>query len=551
MKARSAALCAILIWLLWVVNKGAYKGYFSGDELDIFAWMRYTTAGTFLWGFFTPQFYATNFRPLGHLLFWGLYKTVGLNYPWFLATVQLLHVVNLALLWRLLPGSWPARACGLFLFAFHIACFDDYWKSMTLFDVLCTTFCLAALIAWTRQRPWWSLLLFWCAYKSKELAIGLPVILLAYEYWLGEKRWRQLTPFFAVSFLFGLQAVFQQGGQQSAYGLRLNPTLLVQAIDFYASQILILPHLGFALLLIPLFTKDRRIWWGLATFLIFLAPMFLVPNRLLSSYLYLPLAGLAYAFAAFADRTNWRYAATLLLVWLPLNYALLPPLRSTLIAEANETKTYLASVFGLAKRQPELRTFLIDGQPPHLQSWGVTGALRLAFDSNEIETLSVDAHPASQAALALLSWDRPAQRLYTLSRIGEQQDAAWIEMTRLTPVWQLEKGWFGRDASFRWTAPYASARLWRPAEATSFQIEVNIGVPYLKEIGQVTLETKLNGEVLGRETFAKPGWRTLTYPLSAGPAAPAQVEFLVSPPFRPSNGDPRRLGIPIGAFGFR
>lgn len=551
MKARAAALCAILLWLLWVVNKGAYKGYFSGDELDLFAWMRYTTADTFFWGFFTPQFYATNFRPLGHLLFWGLYETVGLNYPWFLATVQLLHVLNLALLWRLLPGAWPARVCGLGLFAFHIACFDDYWKSMTLFDVLCTTFCLAALIAYTRRRPWWSLLLFWCAYKSKELAIGLPVILLAYEYWLGEKRYRQLVPFFAISFVFGVQAVLQQGGLQSTYGLRLTPTLLAQAIDFYASQILILPHLGFALLLIPLLTKDRRIWWGLATFIIFLTPMFLVPNRLLSSYLYLPLAGLAYAYAAFADRINWRYAAAALLLWLPLNYALLPPLRSTLIAEANETKTYLASVYGLAKRQPELRMFLIDGQPPHLQSWGVTGALRLAFGTNEIETLSVDAHPEAKTALALLSWDRPAQRLYTLSRIGEQQDSAWIEMTRLTPVWQLEKGWYARDSSFRWTEPYATARLWRPADATSFQIDVNIGGLYLKEIGHVTLETKLNGQTIGREAFTKAGWQTLKYPLPPAPAGRAHVEFLITPPFHPTNGDPRTLGLPIGSFGFR
>jgi hypothetical protein len=29
------------------------------------------------------------------------------------------------------------------------------------------------------------------------------------------------------------------------------------------------------------------------------------------------------------------------------------------------------------------------------------------------------------------------------------------------------------------------------------------------------------------------------------------VEFVVTPPFRPSNGDPRKLGIPMGAFGFR
>ncbi len=39
------------------------------------------------------------------------------------------------------------------------------------------------------------------AYKAKELAVMLPVVLLAYEYWFGKRRFAVLIPFFCVAFL--------------------------------------------------------------------------------------------------------------------------------------------------------------------------------------------------------------------------------------------------------------------------------------------------------------------------------------------------------------
>ena len=35
------------------------------------------------------------------------------------------------------------------------------------------------------------------------------------------------------------------------------------------------------------------------------------------------------------------------------------------------------------------------------------------------------------------------------------------------------------------------------------------------------------------------------------PAGRAHVEFRITPPFHPTNGDPRTLGLPIGSYGFR
>ena len=104
---------------------------------------------------------------------------------------------------RRLGGSPFAASAGSVLFAFHMAVFDVYWKPMYVFDLLCATFCLASMLLWIRGRWVLSFVAFWLAYKSKELAVMLPFVLAAYEYWLGKRRWKPLIPFAAVSFSFG------------------------------------------------------------------------------------------------------------------------------------------------------------------------------------------------------------------------------------------------------------------------------------------------------------------------------------------------------------
>ena len=94
----------------------------------------------------------------------------------------------------------------MLFFVFHMALFDAFWKPMFIFDVLCGLFCLLSMLAWRRSgKAWWiaSFAAFWMAYKSKEVAVMLPSVLLLYEFTLGERRWRRLLPFLAVSFSFG------------------------------------------------------------------------------------------------------------------------------------------------------------------------------------------------------------------------------------------------------------------------------------------------------------------------------------------------------------
>lgn len=552
------ALFVIIAWLFYVSSKGAYKGFFSADDLDNLAWTRHAELSSFLTGLLTPQFYTTNFRPIGHFYFWTLGRLAGLDFRPYVAVVHVLHLLNIGLLWTLsgrLRFVWPARVAAVLFFAFHMAVFDAYWKPMYVFDVLCALFSLLSVILWIDKRRWLSLLAFWFAYKSKELAVAIPFILAAYEYWLGSFSLRALGAHLAGAAIFTVQALFAQGGRGGDYGLRLTPLTFWQTLDFYASRILLVPHAGFGLLVLPVWLRDRRLWWGLTAAALWLAPMLMVPGRLFGAYLYLPLAGLALAVAALAERYGWKWIAAPLALWLGFNYAQMRDLRRATLAEADETAAYVFSLADLAKNGKDINTLLIDSAPAGLRRWGIEGAIRYTFDREDIELIYLEdadhKQPRPDATLAMLSWDGPIKKLYSLRRTAALGDAAYVEMTRLTPVWQLGAGWYQRENNFRWTMPKARATVRRPENANEFQVTVNVGPDYIKAIGKVTLAVKVAGNDLGSRTFTQNGWITEKFAIPPGPAGNVDVEFAVDPPFRPANGDPRPLGLPIGAFGFR
>lgn len=549
---------ALIGWLFYVASKGAYRGFFSADDLDNLAWTRHAALSSFLSGLVTPQFFATNFRPIGHFYFWALGHTAGLDFRPYVAVLHILHLVNLALLWALLQRlafSWPARAIGVVFFAFHMAVFDAYWKPMYVFDVLCAVFSLLSVLLWIDKRRWMSLLCFWLAYKSKELAVAVPVILLAYEYLLGSFAWKNLTWHFAGGAWFAAQALFSQGGRGGDYGLRLTPLTLLQTLDYYASQVLLVRYAGFGLVLLPVWIRDRRLWWGLLAGALWLAPMLLVPGRRFSAYLYLPLAGLAVAIAALTERVGWKWIAAPLAIWLGFNYIEMRNLRRATLAEAEETAAYVYSLADLAKDGKDIDTVLIDSAPAALRRWGVEGALRYTFDREDIELIYLEdrdhKEPRAEATLAMLSWDGPLKKLHTIRRTAALGDAPYVAMTRLTPVWQLTKGWYQREGGYRWTMPRAEARLRRPAGAKEFQVTVNVGPDYIRAVGKATLTVSVGGEQLGSREFTQNGWITEKFAMTPGVAGSVDVVFNVDPPFRPKNGDPRSLGIPIAAFGFR
>lgn len=550
------ALFLALAALFLLANRGAYRGFFQGDELDNIGWTSQLPLSVYAQDLVSPIYNARNFRPVGHLYFRIMSRTFGLDFPPYVLPLHLLHLLNVWLLWMVLRslGASPfAAGAGALFFAFHLAVFDVYWKPMYAFDLFCGTFCLLSLLFWIKRRWVLSFLAFWLAYKSKELAVMLPAVLACYELWYGKRKWRPLVPFFLVSLSFGLQGIFRNPNQNNGYTFRFTPAALAGGARFYAGELFGVPFLGFALLALPAVRRDRRMWLGVAATVLLLVPLVFLPGRLYSAYWYVPLIGVALVLSSLADMRYGVWTAAFLSVWLVWNYADLRNYRTQTLNADAECRAYVAQLQRAAPSLQGISVFLYHGLPPSLPPWGASGALRYLLQT-EIKTYGME-DPAAQGllrgpAVATLAWVEKTRKLWITAHRPGAQDAAYLVMNELTPVWQLQDGWYGLEEGFRWTAPHATARLYRPPDAAQFEVVISVDEALLAARGYTDFSVRLNGVPLGTARLTEVGIRTLRWPLPDGAAGSVEAGFQSDPPFHAANGDPRALGAAILSFGF-
>ena len=287
------AFAAFVAALFLFVNRPAYQSFFAEDDLDNMANARGLKAPDIAYTLARPGVSGEgNFRVGAEIYYWALVRVAGLNYWPYIAGIHAIHLLNVLLIWLLARalGAEIAGACAAaLLYAFHAAAFDIYWKSMYIFDLLCATYAIAALLAYVRGRILLSIVLFWLALRSKEVVIFFPVVLAAYEWLLGEGKWKRLVPFFAISLIVGLQGAAANLHRSGDYAFRIRAAAQWQAASFYAGKLLVLPFAGFAVLLVPFVARSRRVWFGVIVFVVLLAPMLFFPGRLFAAYLYVPL----------------------------------------------------------------------------------------------------------------------------------------------------------------------------------------------------------------------------------------------------------------------
>jgi hypothetical protein len=558
MNRRAGAALFLAMALLFVIaNRGAYKGYFQDDELDNISWAPDVPAIDFLSGLVTPKFLAGNFRPVGHLYFALMGKFFGMDFPKYIFPIHALHLLNVWLVWlvaRRLNLSPFAAGAGALFFAFNMVVFDVYWKPMYVFDLLCATFCLASLLFYMRGWLIAGFIAFWLAYKSKELAVMLPFALAAYEYWFGKRRWKPLVPFVAVALSFGLQGVFLNPNRNNDYSFHFGPDSIFKTVHFYARDILLVPYAGVALPLILLITRDKRVWFGMAALALFFIPLLILPDRTFDAYCYLPLAGLAIACAGLAETRPQALVALFFLLWIPWNEVNLWRKRRQTLAADDENRTYVKAAMDAAHLHPDTRTFIYDGAPAAMHTWGILGTLRLAMHSTDIRLSGVRDKNLRQELesgnVTILSWDSTYKKLAVAARTTGMPDSAYVRMDHSTPLWQLGTGWYGLEGRFRWTEPKATARLYRPAGARQFELVVNLSPQMLKDIGHTEVQVVLNGQPLGSKQFAAKAFQSARWDLDPAPAGDVEVEFHSQPAYHPPAPDNRVLGVPIGAFGF-
>lgn len=472
--------------LFFFANRAAYKGYFSDDDLASLTWPTYVHSDVYLKGLLTLKYDISNFRPVGDLYYRFLYLAFHLNFPAYVAALQCLHLLNATLLFfllRRLSFSEIASGAGAVFYVFHAAVLEAYWKPMYVFDVLCATLCLVTLLLYFRGHWILALVAFWFAYKSKEIAVTLPVVLLAVEMLVGERKWKRSVPYFLISLNFGLQALWNNSHVSSGntYALRLTPSTLKHTIAFYSSAIVFLPFAGLVLLLLPFVLRDRRLYIGIIFMAALFAPMLALAGRLESVYWYIPTIGVAIIVAAIASRAP-RWALVLFfLLWFSLNYAILRDKRREILAVADENRWYTTGLINYARRSPPLRAVVYDSVPEHVHQWGIEGAIHVVFGPQVTAVWYHDpkaAEAMAQVPMALLSY-YPVERTVRglLRTTNSTEGLSYIRFN---------------DGSFNGQTELS---LYRPENANAFEI--------VARLPRATVTVFENGHSLGERTLSE------------------------------------------------
>jgi len=181
----------ILTYFLFFTWKSLHM-YFDTDDMYAlyFAWSKplgqVVRENLFFW--------KGEFRPLGAFFYRGIFAVAGFNpLPFRIAELGFC-TVNLAVcFWftRLISGSGRIAALATLLFAFQVRMIEVWFRTTIIFDVLCFTFMyLAAGVYIGARRNGGDLsggriaailLIFYCALNAKEMAVCLPVFLVAWE----------------------------------------------------------------------------------------------------------------------------------------------------------------------------------------------------------------------------------------------------------------------------------------------------------------------------------------------------------------------------------
>jgi tetratricopeptide (TPR) repeat protein len=171
------------------------------------------------------SFQNANYHPLTTTLNAIHYHFFKLNPMPYHATNLLLHLLNILLVFYLIYLMTKETATSVItalFFAIHPFHVESVSWVSELKDVLYTFFYLASLICYylflsrdSRMKYYiYALVLFLLSCFSKSAAITLPVLLLLFDYFKGRKFSRDVLlekiPFFAISVVFGLLAIFSQ-----------------------------------------------------------------------------------------------------------------------------------------------------------------------------------------------------------------------------------------------------------------------------------------------------------------------------------------------------
>jgi len=187
--------CALLLAAyFFVVSWDSLKAPFAPDEMRNIWWYWHPSP----WRLLVSQFMLWHdwSRPMGGLFYVPIFLAFGLNPVPYHAVLLLLLLAGAYLMYRFARvlgcAELPAAMVAL-IACYHGGLSNLYYDTAFVFDALCGLFYLAAFVYYARIRSSGSLLspgqtaaflgMYLCALNSKEMAVTMPFVLLAYE-WL-------------------------------------------------------------------------------------------------------------------------------------------------------------------------------------------------------------------------------------------------------------------------------------------------------------------------------------------------------------------------------
>jgi len=192
------------------------------------------------WGnikmFFT-KFYVCNYQPLTILMYAMEYKVAGFSAALYHINNIVLHLLNTCLVFLLIKKISPKNAIVALITAAFFAVHPMHVESVAWVaerkDVLYSFFMLLSLIMYTdyirlhkMKFIIYAFFFFMLSCMSKSAAVIIPLILLLFDYYLNRK-WSmkvilEKLPFFLISMLFGIIALYSQKGAVRDYTFTLT-----------------------------------------------------------------------------------------------------------------------------------------------------------------------------------------------------------------------------------------------------------------------------------------------------------------------------------------
>lgn len=224
----------ILAYFLFFTWKSLHM-YFDTDDMYAlyFAWNKplgqVVRENLFFW--------KGEFRPLGAFFYRGIFAVSGFNpLPFRIAELTFCGLNLAVCFWftRLVSASERTAAVATLLFAFHVRMIEVWFRTTIIFDVLCFTFVYLATGIYigarrnhrdlTFGRAAAVLLGYFCALNAKEMAVSLPVFLVAWEMLFNSSKLRDFwkSRAFVVIVVMGLVTLVYAAGKLHAGTAMVN-----------------------------------------------------------------------------------------------------------------------------------------------------------------------------------------------------------------------------------------------------------------------------------------------------------------------------------------